>query len=748
MGFPVFTMAWRSSKTTVTPVVKEGLDPDKLPPILKKHYGEKPNDQKWSDVEELDPKVSVYAVEALRIFARKAIAARRDAVNSKDKPSVREKQVAAIAVKRELDALVSEGGPSLEKAHRQFLGYERMHRRFTRLRDELTQINRRIDEVRKGRAGEVKAELAAHAEAANADSTKKVEAPFDERAELARRQKAAVHEPVNLSTITAEEMRYLFGESEVTAALAEIRKEPESGDFNAMLAAGDVDRLGREQESRMKQVARLWNDPMVRYLQQIHMVKNFVAGIERGEEVLEMPYTVRKWNELVEIEADNPYSTIGAVCVGEPGTGKSTLIRYRLAHTGRTFQYMDLSREVTRYQYLGSKEVNTRSPLYDLKEIIETVQKADEETIAELIQRGAKKHGDYFTMMVEEAAEDSGNPQRAKLERVLKTKLADVLADEVYKAGKKNGWRYGFLMSCLKRSTETGIAVCPIFDEFNKAENMDPIFGLMTCQGATDEEAGPMPTTSGEEVKGNPRGWYYFADNDEWMRIPKDWKMYFTGNIGTRHQVFPVPPALMNRLQGKIIQFDYPPIAEEMLVTHALLCDPDLEFRAPYGVAEGLRILIAEVFPKMRAKKGKDRFEPVSLRTVHNIADILYDRENEVSKCDSIADLDRAIIRVMLGDYKLKESRELPSAIAEMMINVGLLLSPEVEGDVVEWLCKNPKDATEVEQARENIKKAREEHGKPNGALEKLRDNSRFSVQSAWRGPPGMLSDDTQAAVI
>jgi hypothetical protein len=185
------------------------------------------------------------------------------------------------------------------------------------------------------------------------------------------------------------------------------------------------------------------------------------------------------------------------------------------------------------------------------------------------------------------------------------------------------------------------------------------------------------------------------------------------------------------------VHFDYPPIAEEMLIAHSMLCDPDLEFRAPYGVAEGMRILIAEVFPKVRGLKGSERPHPISLRTIHGICDQLYDRKAETSRADSIEDLDKAIVRTMLDIYKLQEKRETPRAITEFLTEVGLLLSPAVEDNVVSWMCDNPSDGAQRAEAKKNLEEKRKAHEKT--TFQKLHDNTRFSVLSAWKGPPGLV---------
>lgn len=726
-----------------------------LPPVLPVDYGgvrelKKDGTVDWSKVEDLDPKISVYAVQALRIFARKTISARRMSVEAKGKPDFNEKLSAFVAAKTDLDDIIKQGGMPLEKAHRKYLGFERLHKRFRRLRGEAVALDKRVEEVSEGVLTDVEESIAGRRGMGDADGSARresardgavvpeseVRAP-DARAELARRQKSLVHEPVDLTKVTKAEMAFVFGDdAEAAEALKSVKDEGNSPkEFKDLLKSSDISLLRRERDARLAESERLWRDPTVQYLEQIAMVKDFVTALEQGEEVLEIPYTVSKLNELAEIEANNPDSTIGAVCVGEPGTGKTTAIRYYLAKNGRSFAYMDLSKEVTRFQYLGSKEITMGNPLKDLKDLLDSVDGLKDDDVEAVMRKGVGKYGAGFAALVDEASSADGDVKgKEKLKRVLQNRMADVMADEIFKAGKKNGWRYGFAMDCLRKN------ICPIFDEFNKAQNLDPIFGLMTAQPASDKEAGPMPGTTEAEIKANPRGWYYFADNNEWLRVPKNWRMYFSGNIGSIHQVFAIPPALRSRMEGKVVHFDYPPKDQEMLIAHSMLCDPDLEFRAPYGVAEGLRILISEVFPKVRTEiSGAQRPHPISLRTLNGICTQLYDRHSETSKCDSIADLDRAIIHTMLNIYKLQEKRDVPRTITEYLTQVGLLLSPEVEDEVASWMCDNPQDAQQTAEAKKNLQEKRADHDKA-GTFKKLHDTSRFSVQSALKGPPGLMA--------
>jgi hypothetical protein len=49
---------------------------------------------------------------------------------------------------------------------------------------------------------------------------------------------------------------------------------------------------------------------------------------------------------------------------------------------------------------------------------------------------------------------------------------------------------------------------------------------------------------------------WHFADNDEDIKIPENWKMYFTANIGAKHGVFPTPEAFASSLVSESAKWE------------------------------------------------------------------------------------------------------------------------------------------------------------------------------------------------
>ena len=210
-----------------------------------------------------------------------------------------------------------------------------------------------------------------------------------------------------------------------------------------------------------------------------------------------------------------------------------------------------------------------------------------------------------------------------------RTELGNTFAHIV----KRNGWRDGVIISALRSGNSI------IMDEFNKNKNWSLIYGLLTAK-------------PGEE--------WYFADNNERIQIPEDWRMYFTANIDRKHGVFEVAEALASRGQAEVMQVGYPPRKEEMLASLVALANPEGDFLRSKEDLGKLYILINEVFPKVRAYiEGKRQVIPLSYRTIRDIGEKLVQYRDPKTKAPvyqpTKTSFDQAVYDVMVESYGLRE---------------------------------------------------------------------------------------------
>jgi hypothetical protein len=265
------------------------------------------------------------------------------------------------------------------------------------------------------------------------------------------------------------------------------------------------------------------------------------------------------------------------------------------------------------------------------------------------------------------------------------------LASQFGHLASRNGWRDGVVISALRRGDDI------IFDEFNKNRNWSLLYGLMTAK-------------PGEN--------WYFADNDEQIRVPDNWRMYFTANIGAKHGVYPVPEAFASRAAGMTLEAGYPPQAEEMNVALCSLSNPEGDFLRSQDDLAKLFVLINEVFPKVRNFiEDKPNIIPISYRLLRDLGEklVMYNdpKTGKPVYQPTGKSFDAALYEVMIGSYSLYEDKTIPKEIANICTNVGLLLDDSMRKQMEGWIGKDEFEerkktfAEHKEDFREIVKKVR-----------------------------------------
>lgn len=431
-------------------------------------------------------------------------------------------------------------------------------------------------------------------------------------------------------------------------------------------------------------VQDLWQDPMVRYFWQRAEIDGFLDDFAKGEDVIENQDVIKSLNGLHDWESHHPRTTIGGVLVGPPGGGKTTLVRHYLSEKGRNFVYIDLSEDVTRYLLYGSKSIEFKSPSEYYKALVDNLSKLEGDDFTAFVRQNAHTLQNTFNIQESDAiaAEvDLIGSVLSSAERELDdpTKIGELkqkvvgmaqnafykeLATEFAHLVKKNGWRDGVIISALRRGD------CPIFDEFNKNKNWSLIYGLLTAKPGED---------------------WYFADNDEHIRIPPKWRMYFTANIGRKHGGFEVAEALASRAAGKVMEIGYPSTRQEMYIALCALSNPEGDFLRGKEDMAKLFVTVHELFPKVRAFIEDTRqIIPVSYRTIRDLGEkLVLSRDPASGKPvyqPTTKTFDEALYEVMVESYALYEDKTIPQEIVNLATSVGLLLDDSVKARVENWL--------------------------------------------------------------
>ncbi len=438
-----------------------------------------------------------------------------------------------------------------------------------------------------------------------------------------------------------------------------------------------------------KEAGDIWQDnSMVRYFYNSREMNHLLKAFTDGQDVIETQSIIHDLNKLHEWEQQHQRTTIGGVLVGPPGTGKTTRVHHYLEKKGRHYVYIDLSEDVTRYLLYGTKAVSFKSPTEYFQTLLSDLNRLDDASFEDFIRENAASFSGVFglegdqatvgmlgaiieTLDSEEVPESVREyvPQvKNKIIGLAESRFHGELATQFTRlvSSSRNGWRDGVITAALRRGDSI------LFDEFNKNKNWSLIYSLMTAK---------------------PGEAWYFADNDEYMQIPEDWRMYFTANIGSKHGTFEVPEALASRAEGKILEVDYTPPREEMQTALVAFSNPEGYYKRSQEDLARLFITIHELFPKIRHfLKGKRQSIPISYRTIRDLGEKLVRYRDPKTKLPvyepTQLSFDEALYDILVEGYALYEDKSIPREVVNLATSMGLLLDDSVKSKVIGWITE------------------------------------------------------------
>lgn len=291
--------------------------------------------------------------------------------------------------------------------------------------------------------------------------------------------------------------------------------------------------------------------------------------------------------------------------------------------------------------------------------------------------------GTYTALHLSDEVKQRLGEVKEAMSKVAWLKYEDEAAKKFAELTVKNGWRDGVVIQALRSNKKL------LFDEYNAGKDWKMLHHLFTLRPGEKYQYGDK---SGEEIE-----------------IPPDWRMYFTGNIKTKHVPGKLKEALVSRIGGQILYVDTPPFVEEWLVVIASISDARGYLTRSEKDIVQLGDLLKKVFDKSRiAMRKKSDIVPLSLRMLANMTEMLMDHETQFARETSV---DQAILAEMVRPYLNYPNTvypvtgpgvdQLPTEIVNYCLGVGLLMTPEVETEVIKWTGMT---TAELEKLREGYK--------------------------------------------
>ena len=435
-----------------------------------------------------------------------------------------------------------------------------------------------------------------------------------------------------------------------------------------------------------------WKSHEVRmgYLRHKHL--EYIHDIADGRAINEGPSTVHLLNRLHgELYGNPAYKVAGPALVGPPGWGKTSLLQDYF----RTFGLEPLSADVdpgqSAFTLMASPSLGMEEEVHGKQRLLELIDKLDAESIKSLFAQNP----DFFIKICGITKEQIDGLERegtfAAVRDALRAPLRSAFNAEllkVYHGHAKKGYNYGLVLKGLEANRPV------IINEFPELQEWTFIHGLLTAVPAADLDAAPEPTHAPQEgaaVK-SPRGWFFNTITGAWMRVPEQFRVCFTGNVGAEYGNAGAPLALVSRLGSAIVHVGSLASAAENSTTTAAqpvkleksidqeiaetivwphLCARDTgEFLLDDATAYKLHFLVTQVLPKMRAhleSAFKGKHFPISHRVLIDLCKCMNPEINR-SPCS----LDEALMRTLVEPTHALRFDSL-EYIVSMLLGTGYL---------------------------------------------------------------------------
>jgi len=359
--------------------------------------------------------------------------------------------------------------------------------------------------------------------------------------------------------------------------------------------------------------------------------------------------------------------------------------------------------------------------LVDVKYLVELVHGLSLSDVEILCRKNAKQFATAFGFDIDEikqALNASGFEKEQLLTEILttmKSRLQGKLLEDMVTAVENllvtKGYSYNLVLKGLQQNKPV------ILNEFPELQEWTFLHGLLTAIPCSDADAAPRPATipkEGEKIS-NPKGWFFNTITGDWLRVPENFRICFTGNIGIEYGNTGVPPALMSRIGGGLIQIDSLPGNEiTRCIAWPLLSSEETgKFLLDDEDAYKLHFLITDFFPKLQEKLGliRDEFFSVATREIIDLCRSMHPDDNEYP-----CSLDEALMKTIVRPCHSRRLSESLKLIIAMLKGTGFLqgyddelkmMDKDLDTDRTKSIIaelKNPFERSKYEASSENFK--------------------------------------------
>ncbi|MFC1615534.1 hypothetical protein ACFL21_00180 [Patescibacteria group bacterium] len=378
----------------------------------------------------------------------------------------------------------------------------------------------------------------------------------------------------------------------------------------------------QEQKSNLTRLRReIFSDETVRMLHGARTHSENAFAVNNGVKVLEYKTVVDLMNKIyAKVYEDKAQNTTGVALCGPPGMGKTVVLRHLIEVLfGITPIEVDITEGHNQYTLLARPILIETNPIKDTLENIEILGNLPK-GIKERVASAAKERAfSSLNMCEDDSPTDQFDTMVSQLESDLVKQVTQFLVNNV----QRGPYIYGPIYQALENNVPI------ILNEVQRLREFEFLHGLMTVVPATDEEAGPEPDfipTEDQNFK-TPVGWFYCSITSRWLRVPENFRIFLTSNIGREYNSRDIPPATKSRYSGKVFEMVNLTPEEQVDLAWAKASEADGECMLSPGDARKLHILITIVIPKIEeiiAKKnlGKKRVF-FSIRSIEILVRVL-----------------------------------------------------------------------------------------------------------------------------